>query len=57
MRKLPQINGWTIDVRLNEIRRVTSEGIEFVPFESPKATPILEAWLACESVKTILEEK
>lgn len=43
-RKLPVFEGYTVDERLREFRRVKREDglIEVIPFESPKGRKILE---------------
>lgn len=42
MRQLPTYNGYTVDVRLREFRRVTPEWeIEFIPFESEEGERLI----------------
>lgn len=43
-RKLPVFEGYTVDARLREFRKVERERgrIEFIPFRSPKGEKILE---------------
>jgi len=49
VKRLPVFDGYTIDVRLKQFRRVSSHnGIEFVDFDSPKGDLLLERF-----VKTI----
>lgn len=45
MNKLPEWNGWTIDIRLKQFRKV-GESIEFVDFRSDKGYEIFKAY--CE---------
>lgn len=43
MRPLPTYNGYTVDVRLREFRRVTPEqGIEFIPFSSREGEKLIQ---------------
>jgi hypothetical protein len=44
MKELPTFNGYTVDVRLREFRRVDPEkGIEVVPFDSPEGQHLIHA--------------
>jgi hypothetical protein len=43
---LPTFQGYTVDVRLREFRKITSVSeIEFVNFDSPKGDMLLEGFL------------
>jgi hypothetical protein len=42
MRRLPEILGYTVDLRLKEFRRVSlGKGLEFIPFDSQKGEKLL----------------
>jgi hypothetical protein len=44
MRELPTFNGYTVDTRLSEFRRVSpEEGLEVVPFASPEGQRLIQA--------------
>lgn len=41
--RLPEFNGYTVDFRLREFRKVKYEkSIEFIPFESSKGKKLLQ---------------
>ena len=41
-RRLPEFNGYTVDFRLKEFRKVVyGKSIEFIPFESKKGKKLL----------------
>ncbi len=43
---LPVFNGYTVDVRLREFRKGSSEtGMEFIDFSSPEGDDLLEEYL------------
>ena len=46
-KSLPVFGGYTVDLRLQEFRRVDFDQgvIEFIPFDSKLGKPLLEAWL------------
>ena len=51
MRELPTINGYTVDMRLKEFRRVLNAGTDerelvTIPFTSPKAGELLKQLIA-----------
>ena len=46
MNILPVFEGYTVDVRLKEFRRVNlHQGFEFIPFESPQGERLLEDFI------------
>ncbi len=46
MRKLPVFKGYTVDFRLQEIRKaVYGQALEFIPFDSVKGQKILGEFL------------
>lgn len=53
--KLPEFNGYTIDFRLREFRKVIyGKNIEFIPFESRKGKKLLRKIERSEHGKRIL---
>jgi hypothetical protein len=54
-RRLPEFNGYTIDFRLREFRKVKyGKSIEFIPFESRKGKKLLQKIERSEHGKRIL---
>lgn len=46
LKRLPTFEGYTVDVRLREFRKLTSVSeIEFVGFDSPEGDMLLEGFL------------
>ena len=45
MRALPVFRGYTVDVRLRQFRRVSSEGIEFLDFGSEQGDGLLDEYI------------
>jgi hypothetical protein len=46
VKQLPTFNGYTVDVRLREFRKITSVSeSEFVGFDSPEGDMLLEGFL------------
>ena len=45
MKKLPIFQGYTVDMRLKQFRRVTEKGIEFIDFDSKKGTVLLKKYI------------
>ena len=45
MRALPVFRGYTVDVRLRQFRRVSSEGIEFLDFGSEQGDELLGEYI------------
>lgn len=54
-RKLPEFDGYTVDFRLREFRKVIyGRSIEFIPFESAKGKKLLRKMERSEHGKRIL---
>ena len=54
-RRLPEFNGYTVDFRLREFRKVVyGKSIEFIPFESRKGKKLLQKIERSEHGKRIL---
>ena len=45
MIQLPIYNGWTVDLRLKQFRRILPDGIEFVDFDSAHGDVLLFNYL------------
>ena len=45
MKKLPIFQGYTVDMRLKQFRRITKKGIEFIDFDSKKGTALLKKYI------------
>lgn len=47
LRKLPEFEGYTVDLRLRQFRRVhAAEGIDFIDFDSEEGKAILDRMIA-----------
>lgn len=47
--ELPTFDGWTVDFRLQEFRRmIPDEECSFVPFESEEGEELLARWAAAQ---------
>jgi len=44
-RKLPVFEGYTVDVRLKQFRKVNNEKIQFIDFDSPNGEKILSRYI------------
>lgn len=54
-RKLPEFNGYTVDLRLREFRKIKyGKSIEFISFESRKGKKLLQKMERSEHGKRIL---
>lgn len=49
-RTLPTFNGYTVDERLREFRKVPLDGLpEFIPFDSPEGRRLVIAFIATKT--------
>ena len=53
MNILPKFEGYTVDIRLKEFRRVNlHQGFEFIPFDSLKGDMLLEGFIEAINADT-----
>lgn len=56
MRELPKVDGYTVDERLREFRKLQLGHQDFIPFDSPEGRKLLDKFNCCREFCKKLDE-